>query len=642
MKLLQILPISNLLARAALALSAALVLASCGGGGSVVTGVASPRALSAEVASRNAVNYAPFRTLECKVEIRPKVYVYVGQCAYDSNNILRALSNNQVAIPTGEPPTLEEPDSANFAAHIKEDLDLMVAGNFRLIRLFDSSDKVSKQILRIIRDNNLDIKVMLGVWIASGNDAFNKAEIARGVALAKQYSDIVVALSVGNETMVSWSFNPLSVSQMAAYIKSVRSQVTQPVTTDDNWAFFAQSGAKEKNPRAVLDVIDFVAMHTYPLAETIHPPATWVWEQFGEEAGPLRATAMMDASIAAARLQYGAVRAHLDSVGFPNMPIVIGETGWKAVASNGESNRAHPVNQKMYLERLNTWTSESRAGKGGPKSIFYFAAFDEQWKGSDDKWGLFNKDRQARYVVQALYPKAQGYTHEAGTYTEANAVYAPDVTNAVVTGNRFTVYADTVPAGASPAVATGANWFGWDAPATAFGGEEDSGVPVTGEPGDSPHGIVIKPQPVSWGWGIVVAPGDGTVTADLSAYESGKLNFSIMTTYPGPIEVGFLTGKGLTPSAYDVYMKISNNNADGYGYISDGNWHQVSVPISELKKNGAMAFRADGNYDPTKSYFDLTMVTNPFVIADRFEKTGNTQGAATNTKIYVDNIYWSK
>jgi hypothetical protein len=55
-----------------------------------------------------------------------------------------------------------------------------------------------------------------------------------------------------------------------------------------------------------------------------------------------------------------------------------------------------------------------------------------------------------------------------------------------------------------------------------------------------------------------------------------------------------------------------------------------------------MAFRADGNYDPTKSYFDLTMVTNPFVIADRFEKTGNTQGAATNTKIYVDNIYWSK
>lgn len=132
---------------------------------------------------------------------------------------------------------------------IKQDLDLLVAGNFRLIRLFDSSDKVAKQTLKVIRDNSLDIKVMLGVWTASGNDSFNQAEIARAVALAKQYSDIVVALSVGNETMVSWSFNPLSVNQMAAYIKSVRSQVTQPVTTDDNWAFL-RSPATRRRTRA--------------------------------------------------------------------------------------------------------------------------------------------------------------------------------------------------------------------------------------------------------------------------------------------------------------------------------------------------------------------------------------------------------
>ena len=596
MKFSKILPISTLLARAALALSAALVLASCGGGGAVVTGVAAPRALSAEMASRNAVNYAPYRT------------------------------------------SLKEEDRAAEViteAMIKQDLDLLVAGNFRLIRLFDSSDKVAKQTLKVIRDNSLDIKVMLGVWIASGNDSFNQAEIARGVALAKQYSDIVVALSVGNETMVSWSFNPLSVSQMAAYIKSVRSQVTQPVTTDDNWAFFAQSSDKEKNPRAVLDVIDFVAMHTYPLAETIHPPATWDWQQFGVAAGPLRATAMMDASIAAARQQYTAVRTHLDSVGFPNMPIVIGETGWKAIASSGETNRAHPVNQKMYLDRLNTWTSESRAGKGGPKSIFYFAAFDEQWKGSDDKWGLFNKDRQARYVVQALYPTAQGYTHEAGTYTEANAVYAPDVTDAVVTGNRFTVYADAVPAGASPAVATGANWFGWDNPPTAYGGEEDSGAAVAGAPEDSAHGIVVKPVPKSWGWGLLVAPGDGTVSADLSAYEAtGKLNFSIKTTYAGKLEVGFFTGSG--SAGYDVYMAISSGE---YGYVNDGQWHTVSIPISDIKPFGNKGSCNEGS---ATSVFDLTKVTNPFVIADRYGKTGKPQNSAITTKIYVDNIYWSK
>lgn len=170
----------NLLSRAAVVLSAALALVSCGGGGTVMTGV-TPRTLSAEMASRNAVNYAPYRT------------------------------------------SLKEEDRATEViteAMIKQDLDLLVAGNFRLIRLFDSSDKVAKQTLKVIRDNSLDIKVMLGVWTASGNDSFNQAEIARAVALAKQYSDIVVALSVGNETMVSWSFNPLSVNQMAAYIKA--------------------------------------------------------------------------------------------------------------------------------------------------------------------------------------------------------------------------------------------------------------------------------------------------------------------------------------------------------------------------------------------------------------------------------------
>jgi hypothetical protein len=40
--------------------------------------------------------------------------------------------------------------------------------------------------------------------------------------------------------------------------------------------------------------------------------------------------------------------------------------------------------------------------------------------------------------------------------------------------------------------------------------------------------------------------------------------------------------------------------------------------------------------------FDLTKVSNPFVVADRFAKTGNNQAGATNTKIFVDNIYWSK
>ena len=443
------------LLQVALALCLSLWLAACGGGGEVITSPAK-RSLSAEVLTRNAVNYAPYRTSQVESD--------------------RANENITEAM-------------------IKQDLDLLVAGNFRLIRLFDSSDKVAKQTLKVIRDNSLDVKVMLGVWIASGNDSANQAEITRGVALAKQYQDIVVAVSVGNETMVSWSFNPLTTTQMASYIKTVRDQVTQPVTTDDNWAFFAQSSTNEKNPRPVIDIIDFVALHTYPLAETIHPPATWDWQQFGVAAGPARAVAMMDAAIAAAKQQYQAVRTNLNRLGFASMPVVIGETGWKAVASNGENNRDHPANQKMYFDRLKAWTQEVRTGANGPQAIFYFAAFDEQWKLSDDKWGLFNKDRQARFVVQDLYPKASGFTHEAGTFTVADALFAPNVTDAVVTGSRFTVYADSVPSGESAAVASGTDWFAWDNPVTASVGEFDNGNPVESAPGDSTHGIIVKPLP---------------------------------------------------------------------------------------------------------------------------------------------------
>lgn len=585
-----------------LALALALSLVACGGGGAVVTGVAAPRALSTEMTARNAVAYSPYRA------------------------------------------ALTEPgrnDEVISEAMIKEDLQLLVAGNFRLIRLFDSSDKVARQTLKVIRDNNLDMKVMLGVWIAAGTSpeiqAANQAEIARAVTLATQYSDLVLALSVGNETMVSWSFNKLTPSQMAGYIRTVRSQVTQPVTTDDNWAFFAQASSNEQNPRAVIDTIDFVAMHTYPLAETIHPPATWDWQQFGVSAGPARAQAMMDAAVAAAKSQYNAVRSKLDAIGFATMPVIVGETGWKAVASDSEYNRAHPVNQKMYFDRLVDWQALARMGEAGPSAIFYFQAFDEQWKGKDDKWGLFNKNRQARYVVQDRYPVASGYLHEPGAYTSADAVYAPDVSDVVAAGKRFTVYADIVPAGADAAVASGSDWFGWDSPPTAFAGEEDPvGTPVTGAPGDAAKAAVVKPVPKSWGWGVLVAPGNGTVTADLTAFEaSGTLNFSIKTDYPGKLEVGFLTGSG--QSAYDVYLPLSRGQ---YGFAADCSaWCSVSIPIKDIKAFGAPAF---GNQGQASAVFNLAKVTNPFVLADRYANTGKPQNSGFTQKIYVDNIYWAR
>ena len=215
------------------ALTCAVLFAACGGGGvtpstSVATTEES-RTLTpefAEYTSRKAVAYSPFRSND-----------------RDTEEVTDAM--------------------------VLEDLQLMLQGDFRLIRLFDSSDKVAKRTLRLIREHGLDIKMQLGAYILSESsptisDAerqahreHNKAEVQRAIALANEYKDIVLAVSIGNETMIYWSFVPSSPEVMAAYIREVRGKIEQPVTTNDNWAFWAEA------PKVITDVIDFASLHTY-------------------------------------------------------------------------------------------------------------------------------------------------------------------------------------------------------------------------------------------------------------------------------------------------------------------------------------------------------------------------------------------
>ena len=569
--------------------SMALILIGCGGGGVVPSNGVQVRALSAEFGTRKAVSYSPYRSTST-----------------DGNNF-----QNEVVT----------------TANVLQDLRLLQDGGFTLIRLFNSSDAMAKVVLETIKNNNLDIKVMLGVWIQSGNPGgINEAEIVRAVSLANNYKSIVLALSVGNETMVNWSFNPVSVADMVKYINAVRSQVTQPVTTDDNWAFFAKA-SNNQDPKAVLNAVDFVAMHTYPLADSVHDANKWNWQQTDKPAN-LRAEAMMDAAIAAAKSDFNAVRSYMDSLGLTNTPIVIGETGWKAVASGGENYRAHPVNQKMYFDRLTAWSNSSAAAK--PKSIFYFEAFDEPWKKADDKWGLFNVDRKARYVVQSLYPNSMW---ESGAYTSVDALYyIPTQSNGTVTANRYTIFSDITTAG-EVRPSESILWVGWDNPATAYAGSSS----ISFATGDAPNSLEITPAPTSWGWGMIAAL--QTSADDLSQFATtGSLNFSIKTMYPGKIEFGFLTGTTTAGSAYDVYLTVDPAN-NPYGYVNDGTWRNVSIPISAITPRGAMAY---GMTDASKSKLDLTKVTNPLVIADRYEKTGKSNNSNDRTKIYIDNVYWSK
>src|SRR5262249_58928917 len=126
-------------------------------------------------------------------------------------------------------------------------LALLVRGGWGFRRLFDCSTH-AERVLSVIASRHLDLRVMLGVWIAgdkAGHDAANQAEITRCTALVRAHPDLVVALSVGNETLDDWSDVKVAPAELAAYIDQVRGLVAVPITTDDSWLPFAlgQDGA---------------------------------------------------------------------------------------------------------------------------------------------------------------------------------------------------------------------------------------------------------------------------------------------------------------------------------------------------------------------------------------------------------------
>lgn len=580
--------------RIGLAWMAALLLVACGGGGTVPWPGVNVRALDTEFTGRMAVAYSPYRA-----------------ATYEGG--------------------LDAEFSSITVSQIRNDLQQLRDAGFGAVRVFDAK-VAEKTVAAIVQAPALDMKVMMGVWIAStlttqaatneANAALNVAEIDRAVALAQAYPNVIKAISVGNETLVSWNtWNSQNTQNMANYLRSVRSRVDQPVTTDDNWAFFAAQ-RNERDAHPIFNEIDFISLHTYPFIDIKY--GLWDWKQESTPAGPQRVTAMMDAALQKAKADYSAVRSHLDQFGYGRLPVIVGETGWKAVATDGEGLWASPINQKMYFERLRAWKNEAT----GPKTIVYFSGFDERWKTKDDGWGLFESgwnstysafnaaNRLARCTAQALNSSLSA---ASGSCADADAkYYTAPVNRGAVSSTRFTVYADQQ-------TVAGLERVTWTSGLTGQSVPENSG--------DGSLAWQVTPSPAQWGWGLAWTL--GTQEIDLSQFAGGYLNFKIKTQYPGNIEVGFKTGADSEFNAWDVLMVLRPGQ---YGYQAQGNWTSVSIPISELVKNGASSF---GSNSPPAS-LQLGRVSNVFVLADRYAKTGKADWTNDQTPILIDDIHWSR
>ncbi|GAB4316770.1 MAG: hypothetical protein Kow00127_08370 [Bacteroidales bacterium] len=270
--------------------------------------------------------------------------------------------------------------------------DLQILANrmgYKLIRLYDS-DESSETVLRMIRDHNLSIKVMLGIWLRAeisnhegcpwldepvpeeellANRTLNHEEIQRGIRLANEYDTVVVAVNVGNEALVDWNDHMVPEDTVIRYVRQVRRQIMQPVTVADNYKWWALHGRK------LAGEVDFVSVHTYP-----------VWE--GKNATEALAWSIENLL---------EVRQAL-----PGATLVITEAGWPTVASEF-ANLAGEKEQWQYFSEIVEWSKKMNI------TTFWFEAFDEDWKGdpanpdgAEKHWGLFTTDRQPKLTAKKV------------------------------------------------------------------------------------------------------------------------------------------------------------------------------------------------------------------------------------------------
>ena len=272
-------------------------------------------------------------------------------------------------------------------AEILEDLEILVEHGFGLIRLYDTGEN-SVRTLELIREHDIPMKVLLGIWLRAeisnhencpwldepiadeqlaANKVENAAEVERGIALAKEYPDTVVAVNVGNEALVIWNDHMVPLDDVIAYVRQVRTAIEQPVTVADNYEWWIEDGA----PLAA--EVDFLGIHTYP-----------AWEEKS-----------IDEALAYTIDNMQRVQAAL-----PGKPMAILEAGWATTAIEF-GDRASEATQERYYNEINDWATAANV------TVFFFEAFDEPWKGdpnnpngAEKHWGIFFVDRSPKQVMR--------------------------------------------------------------------------------------------------------------------------------------------------------------------------------------------------------------------------------------------------
>ncbi len=309
----------------------------------------------------------------------------------------------------------------------KEDMRILHAAGFRILRTYDTHLDLAKNTLEAIKqikteDPSFEMYVMLGAWITAANPNtdnvihnqedydFNKYEIDETIRLANLYPDIVKVIAVGNEAMVHWATSyfvtPDIILKWVNYLQELKKTNQLPenlwITSSDDFSSWGGGGAEyhTNELNELIQAVDFISMHTYPFHNTHYNPYFW---QYGDTTDQEKQIdELMQNAKNFAKNQFLSVRKYIDTID-KTKSIHIGETGWATVDTylygTTGSRAADEYKQAIYFKHMQDLCNELSI------SCFYFSAFDEPWKdyanidGSENHFGLFTVDGRAKYAL---------------------------------------------------------------------------------------------------------------------------------------------------------------------------------------------------------------------------------------------------
>ncbi len=277
----------------------------------------------------------------------------------------------------GQAPGINGPSEAE----ILEDLKI-IEKHWNLIRVY-GSDNDSENVLKVISENDLPIKVMLGVWLENETKnperkTENIEQVLKAIELGNRHKEIISAISVGNESQVFWSAHRMEMKNLIKYLRFVRNNTDVPVTTADDYNFWNKPESKK-----VADEVDFIVTHIYPLwnGKTLANSIKWMDDVFRNQI----------------------------KKSYPDKTIVLGEIGWATTYNpekKGDGEQGSLIKaevsiaaQEKFLIMLNDWVETNKV------TTFLFEAFDEPWKGGGDStgpneiekhWGVFYENREPK------------------------------------------------------------------------------------------------------------------------------------------------------------------------------------------------------------------------------------------------------